>query len=414
MIEEPVIRVQGVSKAYHIWRSPAARLKGAIFTALGSIVPPLKEFFAAQAAAQFRDFYALKDVSFEVRKGESVGIIGRNGSGKSTLLQIIAGTLQPSAGTVNVNGRVAALLELGSGFNPEFTGRENVYLNGTVLGLSRSEIDAKFESIETFAEIGDFMDQPVKTYSSGMIMRLAFTVQTSVEPDVLIIDESLAVGDARFVAKCINRIASFTRNGGTLLFVSHEVGTIKQLTSRALFLDRGRQIAFGTTPETVLTYINLLAQGSVEVRPEDPDRYEREDAPYVFGEIILTRPGEASPLQTCIAGEAVDICVQLIAGKPGNARLVFSIYNYMGIIVCSFKTALPAFPTERGHLTIQIALPRVRLAPGSYRVNFAILTGPGVEFVAWAKNALHFDVSGNTNESFIYREDMSLTFSFTD
>jgi ABC-type polysaccharide/polyol phosphate transport system ATPase subunit len=246
MIEEPVIRVQGVSKAYHIWRSPAARLKGAIFTALGSIVPPLKEFFAAQAAAQFRDFYALKDVSFEVRKGESVGIIGRNGSGKSTLLQIIAGTLQPSAGTVNVNGRVAALLELGSGFNPEFTGRENVMLNGAILGFTGAQMEAKFDEIAAFADIGDFINQPVKIYSSGMMLRLAFAVQTAVEPDVLIIDEALSVGDAPFQAKSFARIRHLQSTGCTILFVSHDVSTVQTFCQQALWLARGIPQAQGT------------------------------------------------------------------------------------------------------------------------------------------------------------------------
>ena len=254
MIEDPIIRVQGVSKAYHIWRSPAARLKGALFTALGSIVPSRNEFFAAQAAAQFRDFYALKDITFEVRKGESVGIIGRNGSGKSTLLQIIAGTLQPSSGTVNVNGRVAALLELGSGFNPEFTGRENVMLNGAILGFTGAQMEAKFDEIAAFADIGDFINQPVKIYSSGMMLRLAFAVQTAVEPDVLIIDEALSVGDAPFQAKSFARICHLQSTGCTILFVSHDVSTVQTFCQQALWLARGVSQAQGTAIEVCGAY----------------------------------------------------------------------------------------------------------------------------------------------------------------
>jgi ABC-type polysaccharide/polyol phosphate transport system ATPase subunit len=256
MTGDPVIQVQGVSKAYHIWRSPAARLKGAIFTALGSIVPPLKEFFAAQAAAQFRDFYALKDISFEVRKGESVGIIGRNGSGKSTLLQIIAGTLQPSAGTVNVNGRVAALLELGSGFNPEFTGRENVFLNGAVLGLSRAEVEARFDDIAAFADIGDFIDQPVKTYSSGMMIRLAFAVAVSVEPEILIVDEALSVGDVFFQQKCFKRVHEMLDRGVSLLFVSHDTAAVQNLCDRAVLLVQGEKKFEGPPEEATSRYFS--------------------------------------------------------------------------------------------------------------------------------------------------------------
>ena len=260
MTEDPVIQVHGVSKAYHIWRSPAARLKGAIFTALGSIVPPLKEFFAAQAAAQFRDFYALKDISFEVRKGESVGIIGRNGSGKSTLLQIIAGTLQPSAGTVNVNGRVAALLELGSGFNPEFTGRENVYLNGTVLGLTRRDVDERFDRITAFADIGDFIEQPVKTYSSGMVIRLAFAVAINVDAEIMIIDEALSVGDMNFQAKCITALRQLQRKGAAFLIVTHGTEVVKSMCERAIYLRGGWKVQAGSAAEVANTYFREMRE----------------------------------------------------------------------------------------------------------------------------------------------------------
>jgi lipopolysaccharide transport system ATP-binding protein len=210
------IKVENVSKAYTIWRDPAARLKHPFLNLTAELFPVLRPRIDKKMLGLCTEFYALRDVSFEVRKGESVGIIGRNGSGKSTLLQIIAGTLQPTEGSVTVNGRVAALLELGSGFNPEFTGRENVYLNCSILGLSKEETEARFDSIAAFADIGDFLEQPVKTYSSGMTMRLAFAVIAHVDADVLIVDEALAVGDAVFVQKCMRFIRGFQEKG-TLL-----------------------------------------------------------------------------------------------------------------------------------------------------------------------------------------------------
>jgi lipopolysaccharide transport system ATP-binding protein len=205
------IRVQGLSKRYEIYTKPSDRLK--------QFVLPLLQRLTGKASKQyFREFWALKDVSFEVRKGQTVGIIGRNGSGKSTLLQMICGTITPTTGSIQTNGRVAALLELGSGFNPEFTGRENIYMNASVLGLNSSEIDIRFNDIVDFADIGDFVEQPVKTYSSGMMVRLAFAVIAHVDADILVVDEALSVGDAFFAQKCMRFLRKFMETG-TVLFV---------------------------------------------------------------------------------------------------------------------------------------------------------------------------------------------------
>ena len=201
MSSEIAIKVENLSKCYHIYDQPRDRLKQ-------MILPRLQRAAGAASKQYFREFWALKDVSFEVKKGETVGIIGRNGSGKSTLLQMICGTLNPTSGSVQTHGRIAALLELGAGFNPEFTGRENVYLNAAVLGLGYEEIEARFDQIAAFADIGDFIEQPVKTYSSGMMVRLAFAVAIHADPEILIVDEALSVGDAYFQAKCAHRIRS--------------------------------------------------------------------------------------------------------------------------------------------------------------------------------------------------------------
>jgi len=253
-----VIRVQNLSKCYHIYDAPRDRLKQFVVPKLCRAFPPLRNVFPTPHSplpTYYREFWALKDISFEIKKGETVGIIGRNGSGKSTLLQLICGTLSPTGGNVETNGRIAALLELGSGFNPEFNGRENVYMNATVLGLSKEEIDARFDDIAAFADIGDFIEQPVKTYSSGMIVRLAFAVTVSVEPDILIVDEALAVGDAAFQFKCLERLKQLTQSGVTLVFVSHDIQMVKSFCSRAIYLYGGEVKAIGTAEHLAELYI---------------------------------------------------------------------------------------------------------------------------------------------------------------
>lgn len=246
--DDVVIRVRNAGKCYHMYDAPVDRLKQALFR---------------WRRTYFREFWAVRGVDLEVRRGEAVGIVGRNGSGKSTLLQMIAGTLAPSEGTAEVAGRIAALLELGSGFNPEFTGRENVFMNATILGLSRREIEDRFDAIASFADIGPFLDQPVKTYSSGMLVRLAFAVQVQVEPDVLIVDEALAVGDSLFQKRCFQRLEALRSQGVTLLFVSHDQESVRTLTSRAILLHQGRVRALGTSSEVVLEYRRLLHEAEL-------------------------------------------------------------------------------------------------------------------------------------------------------
>lgn len=236
---EVVIDVRGVGKSYHMYERPSHRLWQAL---------------AGKRKAYYKDFWALRGVSFSVRRGQTVGIVGRNGSGKSTLLQMIAGTLNPTEGSISVNGRVAALLELGSGFNPEFTGRENVFLNAAILGLSRAQIEQRLEQILAFADIGEFIDQPVRSYSSGMSVRLAFAVIAHVDADILIIDEALAVGDAFFSQKCMRFLREFQKNG-TLLFVSHDAAAVTNLCENAVWLQNGQMRLSGTSQEVVEAYM---------------------------------------------------------------------------------------------------------------------------------------------------------------
>lgn len=270
MFSDSVISVNNVSKAYAIWRDPAARLKHPVLNLVGELFPPLRKKIDAKLHGLCSEFYALQNISFEIKKGESVGIIGRNGSGKSTLLQIIAGTLQPTSGSVSVHGRVAALLELGSGFNPEFTGRENVFLNASILGLTRKEIEGRFERIEAFADIGDFINQPVKTYSSGMAVRLAFAVMAHVDADVLIIDEALSVGDVFFQQKCMRFIREFIKEH-TLIFVSHDTAAVKSICNRALLLEKGEMMAEGSPKKIAELYLENLyeaQQGESRIKKE--------------------------------------------------------------------------------------------------------------------------------------------------
>jgi lipopolysaccharide transport system ATP-binding protein len=246
------IKVESLSKCYQIYKTPRARLKQFVF-------PRLQRLAAEQSPKQyFREFWALRDVTFEVKKGETVGIIGRNGSGKSTLLQMICGTLNPTSGSIQTNGRIAALLELGSGFNPEFTGRDNVYMNASLLGLSKEEIDACFDDIVNFADIGDFIEQPVKTYSSGMMVRLAFAVQAQVSPDILIVDEALSVGDVKFQAKCFERLRQLKEEGTSILLVTHSSEQIVTHCSTALLLEQGNILMNGEPRQVVNRYMDLL------------------------------------------------------------------------------------------------------------------------------------------------------------
>jgi lipopolysaccharide transport system ATP-binding protein len=271
---EIAIKIEGLGKRYEIYDQPGDRLKQFLF-------PRLRSLFRLSPKQYFREFWALRDISFEVKRGETVGIIGRNGSGKSTLLQIICGTLTPTTGSVQTNGRIAALLELGSGFNPEFTGRENVYLNASVLGLTKEETDARFDDIVAFADIGDFIDQPTKTYSSGMTVRLAFAVIAHVDADILVIDEALAVGDAFFTQKCMRFLRGFMKTG-SVIFVSHDTASIQSLCTSAAWIESGSMKKIGSPKKISELYLecffgNQNQLDKVEIHPQSDLRIKKSD-----------------------------------------------------------------------------------------------------------------------------------------
>jgi lipopolysaccharide transport system ATP-binding protein len=279
MSSEPVISVRGLGKCYHIFHSQGARLAQAV-----------------TGRKRSRDFWALRDVSFDVHPGDAVGIIGRNGSGKSTLMQVIAGTLTPTEGEVRIRGRIAALLELGSGFNPHFTGRENVILSGAIMGVGRRRMEEKLPEIEEFAEVGDFLDEPVSVYSSGMHARLAFAVSVSLEPDILILDEILSVGDAGFQQRCIGRLHQLLASGVTLLFVSHAADAVKSICSRGLLLEGGRAAFVGSAGEAVNRYsAGLRARQSAQAVRKYEEFAEKAEQDRLAAEAAAGAPGPESP-----------------------------------------------------------------------------------------------------------------------
>ena len=411
MSQEPVISIQNVSKAYRIWETPADRLLSPMQASLAGLLPSnsnVARRLKKRAAQSYRDFYALRDISFEIQPGESVGIIGRNGSGKSTLLQIIAGTLQPTSGTVKVNGRVAALLELGSGFNPEFTGRENVMLNGAILGFTGAQMEAKFDEIAAFADIGDFIDQPVKIYSSGMMLRLAFAVQTAVEPNVLIIDEALSVGDAPFQAKCFARIRHLQNAGCTILFVSHDVSTVQTFCQQALWLAQGVPQAQGAAIDVCgaysrdcsramgIDYVEALQGSSPDAGKilSSHSAWLREDRAEYEKNAALDRRGsgrvqirnfflvrENGSRTTSVQWDEEITAVYILSSSEGYAglfRLSLTCVTLQGVelLSCSDRTHqhrlnLPAGGTQI--VTMQVRLP---LRAGQYSVSSNLFLFP--------------------------------------
>jgi lipopolysaccharide transport system ATP-binding protein len=328
-----VVLLQNVSKLYKLYRRPADRLREAL--------PFHKRKYHT-------DFWALRDIGFEVEKGETLALVGPNGSGKSTLLQIVAGILQPTQGRVVTRGRIAALLELGAGFNPEFSGRENVYLNGEIMGLSRAAIDRAMPSIEAFAEIGEFIARPVKEYSSGMYVRLAFATAIHVDPEILIVDEALAVGDAVFANRCVRKFEELRERKITVLFVSHDLGLVKQLSNRAILLLNGRMEAQGTPSDVINRYIGLVLEKQ-QARQEKQQRFEAsfrhgDGVSEILSVDLLNAAG--APVTSVTGGETVTVRIRSRFHHPACDPMVgILIRNRIGMDVYGTNTRI-----EKKHL----------------------------------------------------------------
>ncbi|HEY9634176.1 MAG TPA: ABC transporter ATP-binding protein [Coleofasciculaceae cyanobacterium] len=383
-MSEIAISLNNVSKCYKRYSRPVARLK--------ELLLPGK--------SHAEDFWALRDINLEVAKGETLGIIGQNGSGKSTLLQIIAGTLTPTTGEVRVNGRVSALLELGSGFNPEFTGRQNVFFNGRILGLSREEIEAKFYDIAAFAEIGDFLDQPVKTYSSGMVLRLAFAVVANTEPDILIVDEALAVGDARFQARCMKRIRQLKEQGATILFVSHDCSSVKMLCQRAALMSSGTLLKSGNPKYVVDYYIALLScdqtpnesevissvANEIDIFSHDNNKkiHRHGNKLAVINSVKVTDLEGREIKSKLLTGSFFNIEVCLETKSELSSLVVgFYISNLMGVFLYGTNTQLMDMPlnklTQGQQLAVSFQIP-CYLNNGIYTVTVGIHSEEGMSY----------------------------------
>lgn len=401
------VALQNVYKSYRLWgtRSQFATLKSAL----------LKRDLKPEPESSVE---ALKDVSFAVHKGEAFGVIGRNGSGKSTLLKIISGILKPTSGYVRVNGRIAALIELGAGFHPEITGRENIYINGIMLGLTRREIDQRFDRIVEFAGIGEFLDQPVKTYSSGMYVRLGFAVAVHVDPEVLLIDEVLSVGDEEFSASCVAKIQEMKYRGVTLLFVTHQLDQVRKLCDRALWLDHGEPKVIGDPMRVVDAYLQAVsgapASGGMSAAPAEAgarsdDNELPEEERWGSGEVILWRVALADPqgneLVALGAGVSVMIDMDVEVRVPQD-DFVFGIgiYHADGTCVYGTNTDLEGFLPTRldANGRVRFVMPSLDLVAGSYRIDAAVHTRNGRAF-DYRRGVIRFVVGARVHDIGVYR-----------
>ncbi len=409
------VEFQAVSKSYAIYDSPGDRLK---------------ELVTLNRLRFHRDFWALRDLSFEIRRGETFCIIGENGSGKSTLLQIVAGILAPTAGETRTSGRISALLELGSGFNPEFTGRDNVYLNGAILGLGTREIDRRYRDIESFAEIGDFINRPVKTYSSGMVVRLAFAVAIHVDPEILLVDEALAVGDIYFRQRCMRKVHELRTRGITILFVSHAVGDVKAIGDRTLWLDAGRIRELGDTDLVVAKYLAAMVEKDsayLELRPRAApgDRREKLTAPEVVDHIpnidhrygdgraeilgIAVYDSYGRPLHLLAPHSRIVVRVSVRAKEDVPRPIVgFMFRNHLGIDFSGTNTAREGFelpPMVPGDIhTIDFHLELPELYPSSFSFSPAIADGTVHSYTMcdWIDNAVTLQMGHGESQIYGY------------
>lgn len=412
---EHAVEFERVFKSYSIYESPGDRLK---------------ELLTFQRRRFHKDFWALDEVSFEIRRGETFCIVGENGSGKSTLLQIVARILQPTKGSVTVQGRVSALLELGAGFNPEFSGRDNVYLNGAILGLTARQIDQRYRQIEDFAEIGDFINRPVKTYSSGMAVRLAFAVAIHVDPEILLVDEALAVGDMYFRQRCLRKVHELRARGITILFVSHAIGDVKALGDRALWLDRGRAREIGETDVVVAKYLAAMSEKdsawlSLKKRSDRPARAPGAQAAEIVETIpnidhrygdgravvlgIAALDAQGNPLQLIEPLSQIVVRISVRAAGPVEMPIVgFMMRNHLGVDFAGTNTAregheLPPMLAGDIH-TVDFHIDLPELYPSSFSFSPAIADGTleAYQMCDWIDNAITLQMGHGEGQIYGY------------
>lgn len=373
---ENAIEIENLTKIYKLYSKPVDRVK---------------ETFSLRKKNYYNEFYALNNVSFAIPKGSTIGIVGRNGSGKSTLLKMLNGVLQPSNGTININGKVSALLELGAGFNMEFTGRKNIYLNGTIMRIPKEEMDKRVDDILKFADIGDFIDQPVKTYSSGMFVRLAFAVAINVDPDILIVDEALAVGDTRFQLKCMDKFLEFQKAGKTILFVSHDVNSIKRFCERTIWLNKGQMIMDGDTDEVTDQYTDFLKSelpieefmGNVHAKQKQEEEQLKVTEEMVesvdIAEVTEVRMynENGAEITDIEHGETVRLSIRYIVNETNVEKPVLgvAIRSIDNKYICGLNTLLDekSIPWERGMNQFDLIYDGFNLIGGNYYFDVALM-----------------------------------------
>lgn len=407
-MSDPIIRVENLSKRYilpHQKQERYSTLRDAIAHRSRSLLKslnPRNQNLKSNPQNSREEFWALKDVSFEINQGDRVGIIGRNGAGKSTLLKILSRITEPTTGRIEIKGRVASLLEVGTGFHPELTGRENIFLNGAILGMSRTEIQRKFDEIVAFAEVEKFLDTPVKRYSSGMYVRLAFAVAAHLEPEVLIVDEVLAVGDAQFQKKCLGKMDSVAREGRTILFVSHDMSAVRQLCNQAILLHQGSRIAQSKTDEVTLKYLQSNSPSTEYLKT---NKYGIE-----LKEIGLEDCKTGLMTEVAFFNCDYKLILRLTSQKSyTSAGIVVKIHNSLGVLVssiCSPEEGLCLFTLE-GTIEVDFLLPKIQLFPGHYRVSIYIYRSFDPETYFRAEDILSFEVESTivNNSSCAYRKD---------
>lgn len=380
-MSENAIVVQNLSKVYHMYQKPADRFKEAL--------NPFKKSYHT-------DFYALKDIDFTVKKGEMIGFVGENGSGKSTILKIITGVLTPTSGKVEIEGKISALLELGSGFNPEYSGYENIFLNGLVLGFSKAEMEKKVDDIIRFADIGEHIHQPVKTYSSGMFVRLAFAVAINVDPEILIVDEALAVGDLEFQLKCMEKFTEIKNSGKTILFVSHDINAIRRFCDRTIWLQYGKLMEVGETMEVTTNYENFLKKKSIQTVERTGEEESSHNIVDVCQATLIDE--QLQPIDIVQQDQKVILKIDYEVNNPDISKPVcgVAIRTVDNHYICGLNTLLDSVPIpwEKGRNTLYLEYPKMSLLTGEYYFDIAFFEEHATVPLAYRSRFLNMFISG--------------------